>query len=1070
MKALFARTIATLVTLGSVQASQAFAMPTWYLLSPTGNERDVNWKRLSSDRFSLYFDEKSEPFARHALSSFEFAYPYLSQLLGVTLPSEKQLSKDDKRTIVSNFDYIPIVLSTRGDYGGFANFGTQNIELQVASGSSASLFQHELVHRLMYEHFDPSIGPAGRAFSLAMLPTWWIEGLAEYLTESVGRIDTAGVSRTMALNDAYLSWDRMHALYGQGDFFLRGYVTSGRLVKYIIEKTKTSDLNELLKTWFWKTVTPPFVNAPDSFYSQMFDGKSGREMYEDFKSAEKQYWQSRYENMPALPKTKTYFSGLGVGYPAPVIFTKKNVVLSSMQTEPYYGGLYIDDIETGKWGIRKLSTDGSSRFDLLPYKDGNDGFWTAQNQKMRNAARGAQIIYTTYDGALENFTKKTIQSEIKMTLSTSKDPYTVDSIYARPNKKAWILAVKRGVQFLFEADANAKKIKFVHSWPAPLTVRFVKVAAELREKENDQSCVDFVINADFEKTYLERFCPDDKSFKQLETGSQALYIKDATRLNDQSLIALVGWNEALGLARIRDQKTEFLGPLVEYADNLQPTPLANGIALWVYNGDSYTLRHVDLEDFAKQSQSWRKNLADASIWKNDPVHAAYKPPFVEYSKLLSKSQPVITVKTEADIATDADNKSEAAKTLPVSEATYRSKHFYSYPTVLPPPLAPWTFGLTSIPLQDEMERYRILLNVVYNSDTKAVGGAVSYQSSRLFDGFLASVYSQERYNGQYYVNQCVVDNKPKNCVSLDYDKDASSKGVNYLREQGVELQTSHEFLPTSLGLNLRLSGSKIEPSSDTYFNKQPPAFLGATRTYLLEAGASIYFNLFQFAYLMNYSEKQNTTDTVALGHYVLWSMGGALGVDTSRSVLETKDGLNNDATALKFTRVSASGQTSVGYREKLLTLRSNISGTLGKQAFNLRELYQPYRTYLAGAGSSLNAVNMLITGDANIFNRATGYWSYRNSADISFPIVSDFDQKFYIAYFEALRGEIVIARGGVARDNEFKDLYNVTSASAGARIDIDIKGVKIFPRISFGKIINEPGWSLFGELAFSQIL
>lgn len=1043
----FLRTIAALVTLAGGQASRAVAMPTWYLLSSTGNERDVNWKRLNSGRFSLYFDEKAEPFARHALSSFEYAYPYLSQILGVTLPLENHPSKDDNRTIVSNFSYIPIVLSTRGDFGGFANFGTQNIELQLASGSSASLFQHELVHRLMYEHFDPSFGPAGRAFSLAMLPTWWIEGLAEYLTESVGRIDTAGVSRTMALNDSYLSWDRMHALYGQGDFFLRGYVTSGRLVKYIVEKTNTSDLNELLKNWFWKTVTPPFVNAPDRFYSQMFDGKSGREIYNEFKASEKQYWTSRYENMPSLPKGKTYFSGLGVGYPAPIVFTKKNVVLSSMQNEPYYGGLYVDNIETGKWGIRKLSIDGSSRFDLLPYKESGDGFWTAQNQRMPNAAHGAQILYTTYDGTLENFNKKSIKFETKMNLSTSSDPYSVDAIYARPNKKAWILAVKRGVQYLFEGDAYLKTTKSVHSWPAAHSVRFVKVAAALREKETEQSCVDFVVNTDLENTYLERFCPADKSLKILETGSQTLFIKDATRLADESLVALVGWNDALGLARIRDQKTEFLGPLIEYADNLQPTPATNAIALWVYNGDSYTLRHVDLETFTKQSQAWRNTLPDSSIWKNDPVHTAYSPPFVQYAKMFSKS-------VDTRIADNADDKSESAKTIPAEDAAYRSKHFYTYPTVLPPPLAPWTFGLTSIPLQDEMERYRILLNVVYNSDTKAVGGAVSYQSNRLFDGFLASVYSQERYNGQYYIQ---VGNK-------------LSTGVNYLREQGLELQSTHQFLPTSLGLNLKLSGAKVEPSSDTYFDKRPPASLGATRTYLLESGASLYFNLFQLAYLVNYSEKQNTTDTVSLGHYLLWSMGGALGVETSRSFLETKDGLNNDAVPLKFSRVSASTQMALGYREKLLTLRSNISGTLGQHAFHLREIYQPYRTYLAGAGSSLNAVNMLITGDANIFNRSTGYWSYRNSADVSFPIVSDFDQKLYIAYFEAVRGELVIARGGVSRDKEFKNLYSVTSASAGARIDIDIKGVKIFPRISFGKIINEPGWSLFGELAFSQIL
>ena len=37
----------------------------------------------------------------------------------------------------------------------------------------------------MYEHNDFGIGPIARLFSLAMMPTWWIEGLAEHLTNSI---------------------------------------------------------------------------------------------------------------------------------------------------------------------------------------------------------------------------------------------------------------------------------------------------------------------------------------------------------------------------------------------------------------------------------------------------------------------------------------------------------------------------------------------------------------------------------------------------------------------------------------------------------------------------------------------------------------------------------------------------------------------------------------------------------------------------------------------------------------------------------------------------------------------
>src|SRR5690606_7124797 len=109
-----------------------------------------------------------------------------------------------------------------------------------------------------------NLGPGGRAYSLAIMPTWWVEGLAEFLTESIGRLETAGISRSMSLNDRYVSWDRLHSLYNaSGDQWRRGYVISGQFLKFLYDKSKSKDLYKFHREWLYKLLTPPFINAPN---------------------------------------------------------------------------------------------------------------------------------------------------------------------------------------------------------------------------------------------------------------------------------------------------------------------------------------------------------------------------------------------------------------------------------------------------------------------------------------------------------------------------------------------------------------------------------------------------------------------------------------------------------------------------------------------------------------------------------------------------------------------------------------------------------------------------------------
>lgn len=258
------------------------AIPLSFLKTTAGNQRDIQWNLLDDGFVEVYYDKNSSQLADSAQEAIWDAYPHLKNILGVKL------------------DKVTLIVGDRSNGAGFANPVSQNIETQILSSRTQAFFQHELVHRMMYVHNDFHIGPLGRLFSLAMMPTWWIEGLAEYLTQSVGEVEIDGFMREMALNDHWPSWERLHALYNaDGDSNLRGYVVSGRFFGWILNHSKEKDLAKIQDQIAWRSVTPLFYNASDKWLVENV-GKTGAELYEEFKQEQTLEWQKYVQDMPSL--------------------------------------------------------------------------------------------------------------------------------------------------------------------------------------------------------------------------------------------------------------------------------------------------------------------------------------------------------------------------------------------------------------------------------------------------------------------------------------------------------------------------------------------------------------------------------------------------------------------------------------------------------------------------------------------------------------------------------------------------------------------------------------------------
>src|SRR5690606_7589802 len=100
---------------------------------------------------------------------------------------------------------------------------------------------------------------------LPWMPAWYLEGLAEALSASVGSDAIAGIERYQALADDWPTYARLHSLYSKVGFAERGYATSGALTSYLFRKGEPNKLPEMLDQfyrysmpWWWPWAAVPF--------------------------------------------------------------------------------------------------------------------------------------------------------------------------------------------------------------------------------------------------------------------------------------------------------------------------------------------------------------------------------------------------------------------------------------------------------------------------------------------------------------------------------------------------------------------------------------------------------------------------------------------------------------------------------------------------------------------------------------------------------------------------------------------------------------------------------------------
>lgn len=246
------------------------------------NQGPVEYSEIKSNHFYIYHDARTPGEGAMMLNALE----------AVRVPMERWFQTSRKRP-------LPVIMSAISENASFANFISDAVELQTLGQGTRELAWHEYVHSTMYRKLDNILGPAGSLIHLPWMPAWYLEGLAEALSASVGSDAIAGIERYQALTGDWPTYARLHSLYSKEGFAGRGYATSGALTSYLLRKAGPETLPVMLDQfysysmpWWWPWAMVPFNGfLPMDKVLENHVGMNGTSLYESYKKAAKEHWE-----------------------------------------------------------------------------------------------------------------------------------------------------------------------------------------------------------------------------------------------------------------------------------------------------------------------------------------------------------------------------------------------------------------------------------------------------------------------------------------------------------------------------------------------------------------------------------------------------------------------------------------------------------------------------------------------------------------------------------------------------------------------------------------------------------
>jgi hypothetical protein len=957
------------------------------------NQGDLEYRELTSDHFFLYYDKRAPGEARGLINTLELTRPHFERWFEV------------QRTRP-----LPVIVSAATYNASFANFITDALELQTYGLGGRDLAIHEYTHSTMYRHLDNLFGPTGSILHLPWMPAWWIEGLAETLSVTVGSDVQAAIERSQALNGDWPSYDKLHSLYlnREGDFALRGYATAGGFVLYLLRTYDAEKLPQLLREfykksmpWYWPWAAVP-LNGFMPFDDVMigWTGKDGRSLYEEYQKSAQAYWTQK--------------SGGG----KPLFTCAKNCTYAPgrSQTVQREGRAYRLTVSGGVISESALQFGGTeSQLGLFRPVQALSGVPTTVTSSYLMTQDAKYFVNRTPDDKGKLWHDLSVWDEKQGVLKSLVHTQAVVSrIFSYGERLYWMEREVERTRLCFVSKKDSRERGCPVEVAQPVTLEYL---GELKEK---LAAFGESTKHIWLRESTETMVGDRHRLLRVDLGTDR--VKSLVIEGGGRPLSMVEERTSGSWLLMASHQDRFLRKLDVGGHCTEERTLADfPNEIFMNDGKLTAFFSTEARDLFLQLDPYAlpKRACSTVIDQINPVmvaHASARP--LSFSAALARGN-IYSVYTdkEAQAHLQAMETQSATDRVVVSggkivegAAKWRGRPVFAFPWIAVDAKG-YTGGVMSVPLMDHMQNETLQLSLQYGPESRFLSKELSLVSTRFEPTLKGDLYHRQRYNGS----------------AGDY--------VLYYEDKGATLAAEQFIRGPNIYMDVGVTSSWLQPLYG------PPVFKRKGQRVELSLGVA---KSLEWAGLV-------------------WSTSARFAVAPEQ--INSKWVYNQLALGL-----AASRYLNLMGRRSSLTVGLSGSGTRGKKLMYLREVYRPLATYIPGAGTPLNELNYNLWGPGALTSAKTGDNQARLKASWTIPIIYDLEKLVGIFYFERLDFSAFFNYGNAWDDFTSLKAEDMVKAH-GYHFDLksDIKGVVVNLGLGLGQVIGyDP--ELYAMLGFNTLI
>lgn len=963
----------------------------------------LEYSEVVSPNFHVYFDKRTPREGQAISNSLEAGLPILEQWFNI------QRNRS-----------LPVIMSSTTSNASFANFITDALELQTLGRGGRDLAWHELTHNIMYRHLDNFFGPVGNIIHLPWMPAWWLEGLAEATSHSIGSDQIYSVERYTALSGNWPSYAKLHSLY-HGPFSYTGYAISGAFVSYILRTYGAEKIPAILEDffdytlpWWWPWSMIPFNGfMPMDAALAKHTGKSGEELYEEYKAAATKHWQS--QNLPPLLKEKVLSEK--IPQKSPKKAGSRGTVWSSTALQMRNNKLYNTF----------FFTDEDEQYEVeVRFRNPRLGSDNIKFKKMPAEALAGRITYGPVD--------------VYATMKTNNNLDPISTLHIKRGKKfkkrikrfGYIRRIFRseGKITWHEVNRESSKIcsiseKLLYSKKKlkkskvncfvkvkyPVSIEYLGERLSQGEGHLEVQDVWFVKSSETlvgDRYEIFRFNPATEVVSKVanpwlgkplsvsfQGGKTYLLMSDHNRQFVRVFDAQGRCEEELLTS---NHITQFLN-----SDKYFYAVSVEGTRRWVYRTSAGT---------------WPSRSCRQSSMPSSPMLFALRTNNNSFADALSANNPWSekgknAVSSEKMIATTKPLHQYPKPMSSPKEALWRGRPVFAFPWI-GADAEGYQFGVISVPLMDHLQNETVTLTALYGLYSQFPNLELGIESTRFKPHLKTKIFRRQAWNGVY---------------------DGSSF---YFDERGVELSSSRYFRGPGISTSFGVTAVDRLPYLGT--ESIWPFF---AQGYALELSASLGqgFSLGDNTLSYSVSSKVAPEQVNDNFKYNKLSLGSSFNMPISILGMNTKQSYG-----LSYSR------------------------TRGKRRPYLREVYRPLKTFIPGSGGGFNEINVNLLGPGLLTNAKYGDTQARFRWAWTFPLVRHLETLIHIFYLERLDFTAFFNYGN-AWNQQIQPAPEDFVKAHGYNLDLqsDIKGVTVNLGLGTGQVFEED-WDVYFLFGFDALI